>query len=262
MSPATPPLNRITLLELIERLEWLSRGECCNLAFDGDGTLWSGDVSDDVFLRACEDEWFLDSLDPSLCDILSRHGISTAGTTGERARRLFDAEKAGKVGECLLFEFMTWCYSGRSIAELSAYAETVLQQNSIDQRIRGAYHPLLEWARAKGHPYWLVTASPWPIVRVAAQRLGLDESQIIAARPATTAQGLIACSMQGPVPYREQKPALLRLRCRLPRLLAAFGDSPFDIDLLRAAELAVGVTPKPALLEQLANLHQSLIFDM
>lgn len=262
MSPLDPAIRHVTVSELIGKLGAMSRGECCGLAFDGDGTLWSGDVSDDVFLAACQADWFVETVEPSLRAILANHNLSSAGTRGEQARRLFESEKRGLISERLLFEFMTWCYAGRSVEEVSAFADTILTDRGIDQRVRMGYVELFDWARSNGHQVWLVTASPLPIVRVAAQKLGIEEHRIVAARASVTDAGRIATDMAEPVPYREQKPLQLKARSAMPRLLAAFGDSPFDIDLLSAAELAVAVNPKPALLDRLGTLGQIVIFDL
>jgi phosphatidylglycerophosphatase C len=253
----------LNVSDLVARLEKLSNSESCSLAFDGDGTLWSGDVSDDVFLAACRSNFILDTVRPQLLPILCEHGIATDGTVGELAYRLFEAEKRGQLEERLLFEVMTWCYAGRAVAELSEFANRVLMEAGIESRIRFGYRPLLDWAGASGHSCWLVTASPWPIVRLAATKLGFAGHQIIASRPIESNTGIISASMAAPVPYREQK--LLQLNARRnhrSRLLAAFGDSAFDLDLLRAAEIAVAVRPKPSLEDQLESLDHAVVLDL
>lgn len=253
----SPP--SVTITELIARLDALSNHEPCHLAFDGDGTLWSGDVSDDVFLSACHANWFLDSVRPLLTLILREHGLSSSGPLGRVLERVYQAEKQGTLDEQTLFEIMTWCYAGRSFDEVSAYAERVLTELDIDSRLRREHLPLLDWARSSGHTCWLVTASPWPIVRVVAYRFGFDDDHIIAARPVVSDAGIIEAGMRAPVPYSEQKVVQLSARRNSHRLLAAFGDSRFDIELLASAELAVAVSPKPALLDRLHVLERAVL---
>lgn len=262
MPPATSPdlSNRsVTIAELMLLLQERADGERCVLAFDGDGTLWSGDVSDDVFLGACESDWLLPGVRPVVAAVLSQHGLSTDGTTSELTYRIFEAEKAGKLDERLLFEAMTWCYAGRSVDELSAYSEKVLSAKGIDSRVRAGYRPLLDWARAAGHTCLIVTASPWPIVRVAASRLGFGDDQIIASCPVESKDGVIGTALAAPLPYREQKVQRLAERRNNMRLLAAFGDSLFDVELLRSAEIRVAVNPKPALLRELDSLEHAFV---
>jgi phosphatidylglycerophosphatase C len=252
----------VTIAELITRLDELSHGQPCNLAFDGDGTLWSGDVSNDVFLSACRSNWFLEGVRLPLLRILSERNLATEGSIGQLLEGLFLGEQQGTIEEQLLFEIMTWCYAGRSIEELSAYAARTLAALGIEGRVRWAYRPLLDWAMGHGHSCWLVSASPWPIVRVVAKRLGFEEAHIIASRPLVSATGLIEPSMLLPVPYGQQKVIQLNAHASSPRLLAAFGDSAFDLELLGTAELAVAVTPKPELEERLDSLARAVVLKL
>ncbi len=249
----------VTIAELVTRLEELSHGEPCNLAFDGDGTLWSGDVSDDVFLSACQSNWLLESVRPLLLSVLNERNLATEGAVGDLLVRLFEAEKQGKLNELLLYEIMTWCYAGRSVTEVAEFANRTLLRLGIESRLRWEYRPLLDWARSHGHACWLVSASPWPIVRVVARRLGFEDHDMIAARPIESASGIIGTTMATPVPYCEQKVIQLNQRRKGTRLLAAFGDSPFDLEMLAEAELAVAVSPKPALANQLNSLEQVVV---
>ncbi|MGE5788606.1 MAG: HAD family hydrolase [Myxococcales bacterium] len=264
-TPPSPPPQQtrwITIPELVDHLDARAGGDHCTLAFDGDGTLWEGDVSDDVFLAACEKDWFLPQIHHSLEIILSDHGLATTGTTSKLAYRLFEAEKQSLIDERLLFEIMTWCYAGRTADELSDFAEEVLQQSGIESRVRMGYRPLLEWAHSHEHSTWVVTASPWPIVRVAARTLGFVDDQVIASRASESAGGVLGPALAAPLPYRGQKVQRLAEKRGNSRSLAAFGDSYFDIDLLRSAEVAVAVSPKPALERELASLEHALILRL
>jgi phosphoserine phosphatase len=253
--PHVPVLSASTL---IQQLSETARDETCILAFDGDGTLWSGDVSDDVFLAAATQEWFREDARAALEQVLRTCGHSTFGSLGTLARRLRDAHDDGRVPERLLFEAMTYCYAGHSAAAVTEYAARILEQHRIAERIRFAFSPLLDWARNRGHHCYLVTASPAPIVAVPARALGFDEQHIIASC-ATDAQGQIRDHVTRPIPYFEQKLSQLEQRTHTYKLLAAFGDSPFDVNLLRAAEIAVAVEPKPGLLAALSEKRNGIV---
>lgn len=259
--PSPPPqLNRlVTIPELVAHLDARAGTDRCTLAFDGDGTLWQGDVSDDVFLAACKTGWILPQLRPNLEAILNSHGLETAGSASELALRLFEAEKLGRIDERLLFELMTWCYAGRTADELSDFAEDMLVAAGIDSRIRGGYRLLLDWAKPRGHSLWIVTASPWPIVRVAARRLGFVDAQVIASCATESEHGVLGTGLAAPLPYRGQKVQRLSEKRDGSRLIAAFGDSYFDLELLREAEVAVAVSPKPALEQVLDSLKHAVV---
>lgn len=259
MPPASDSSRSIGISELIPILQDRAGQDRCSLAFDGDGTLWAGDVSDDVFLAACAADWLLPEVRAALMDVLERHELPTHGSASQLALRIFQSEKLGVVDERLLFEVMTWCYAGRSARELSDFAEGVLERAGIAARVRLEYRPLFDWAGGEGHACWLVTASPLPIVQAAARLLGFTEQQIIAARSPESSSGTLEIGLVAPLPYREQKVYRLREHRDGTRLLAAFGDSHFDCDLLRDAEIAVAVNPKPALHEQLETMARAVV---
>lgn len=261
MPPATDPSRSISIHQLISTLDARAGHESCALAFDGDGTLWAGDVSDDVFLAACANDWLLPDVRPNLAEILERHAQPADGSASELALRIFQSEKLGVIEERLLFEVMTWCYAGRTERELSEFADRILNGAGIEERVRQGYRPLLEWAQTDGHSCWLVTASPWPIVRVAARRLGFVDGQILAARAPVAPSGVLEIGLTAPLPYRDQKVHRLAEKLESGRLLAAFGDSHFDIDMLREAEVPVAVNPKPALELLLQTIPQAVLLE-
>lgn len=261
MPEAPDPRRSISIHQLISTLDARAGHASCALAFDGDGTLWAGDVSDDVFLAACANDWLLPQVRPVLAEILERHDQAADGSASELALRIFQSEKLGVIEERLLFEVMTWCYAGKTVRELTEFAERILNGAGIDDRVRQGYRPLLEWAQNHGHACWLVTASPWPIVRVAARRLGFSESQILAARAPISTSGVIEFGLTAPLPYRDQKVHRLAEKLRGGRLLAAFGDSHFDVDMLREAEVPVAVNPKPSLELLLQTIPQAVLLE-
>jgi phosphoserine phosphatase len=258
MTQGERSLPLLTASALVQRLAATASNDDCVLAFDGDGTLWSGDVSDDVFFAAASTEWFLEDARTALEQTLRACGLNVDGTLGTLALRLHDAHTHQKVPERLLFEAMTYCYAGRSAAALTEFATQVLGEKHITERMRFDIQPLLDWARSNGHHCYLVTASPAPIVAVPAKALGFDEHHIIASC-ATDDTGRIRNHIVSPIPYLEQKVVQLKQRANAHRLLAAFGDSPFDINLLGAAEIAVAVEPKPALVTALLALPANTV---
>jgi HAD superfamily phosphoserine phosphatase-like hydrolase len=256
---SAPP---ITVPNLITELQTLARDEACVLAFDGDGTLWGGDVSDDVFLAACRAEWLLDDVGAALDALLERFQLPRQTSPSRAALCLFEAEKVGAFPERELFEMMTWCYAGRTRAQLTAFAESVLLAAHIEARLRRSFLAVFDWASSRGHDVYLVTASPWPIVTVAAQRLGFHEQNVIAARAIEDVRGHIIPKVASNVPYAGEKPLQLQPYRRERRLLAAFGDSLFDFELLSSADLAVAVNPKPLLEQRLHRFERAVRLEL
>ncbi|MGC4063489.1 MAG: haloacid dehalogenase-like hydrolase [Polyangiaceae bacterium] len=262
MPPGRPSLPTVSTRELLGHLAAASGDEYARrsnespsiLAFDGDGTLWSGDVSDDVFFEACRSDFLRNDAREAVVAALTSCGLPLHGTLGELGVRLHEGHLAGIVPERLLFEVMTYCYSGHREADVTAFSARVLAAKRIESRLRHSFDEVLSWARSAGHECFLVTASPAPIVVVAARYFGFDETHIVASSSATASDGRIEARLAAPIPYREGKPNELAKRARGRDLLAAFGDSPFDLDLLRAARLAVAVEPKAGLVEALRTL--------
>jgi phosphoserine phosphatase len=230
------------------------------LAFDGDGTLWTGDVSDDVFFKACHEGWLLDDARPALMRVAASHGIDSSGTSAEIALRLFEAVPRKQLDECTLFASMAWCYAGRSAEELTDYAANVLGRTSFAARLRPELSPLLTWARAHGVLCVLVSASPAPIVTWAGSHRGFAPEHVIGTMPETRG-GIIADQLLDQVPFGANKCTLLKRQFPHHRILGCFGDSDFDFEMLQCAEMAVAVSPKPLLQQRLLRLRQAVVLN-
>ena len=83
------------------------------VATDGDGTLWSGDVGEDLFSRVprsrrvhANPRW------RRFAREAREHALSDAGTGRDVARRIYDAYLGGRFPEERVCELMTWCFAG------------------------------------------------------------------------------------------------------------------------------------------------------
>jgi phosphatidylglycerophosphatase C len=247
-------LRSASARELTRQLEALREpGKPAALAFDGDGTLWSGDVSEDVFAKAVRAGLLREDARAALADVANRHGVSEDGTASEIAARLFVAYREQRFPEREVCEVMTWCYAGFSIEELQDYARHVLQALDIGARLNRQLEPILDWARSEGLRTIVVSASPRAIVEVAASLWQFAPADI-AASDAALAGSRILPSMHGEVPYAAAKCLAGQRLLGDADWLASFGDNLYDIDMLRAARLGVAVTPKPALRKLLPEL--------
>jgi len=88
---------------------------------------------------------------------------------------------------------------------------------------------------AKHARVWIVTASSDIIAQEAARHLGVEAGRVLGMHLAQ--RGAQLGELEAPVTYREGKANALRQRRAFPAV--AFGDSMTDVEMLRAAKLAV-----------------------
>jgi phosphoserine phosphatase len=231
------------------------------LAFDGDGTLWSGDVGEDLFHAATRESFLLEAALPALLREAERYhvplGPAEADANGV-ARALMASYLAGQYPEREVCAMMAWCYAGHRLREVEALAARVLAQEDWNSRLTQELAPIVQWSRAAGVRRVLISASPRAVVEVAAAQWGFEPGDVTAATPAVS-DGIVEPRMAGPVPYAEDKLTAGRALFGDARWLCAFGDNVFDIDMLRTAELGVAVRPKPKLARELAALGLRLL---
>ncbi|HYO93275.1 MAG TPA: HAD family hydrolase [Polyangiaceae bacterium] len=229
------------------------------IACDGDGTLWSGDVGEDVFHYAVSHGVLSDDARAALQEQARLHAIESSGSATELSLRLFEAYRAGRYPEREVCAMMTWCYAGLTLEALAEHTRAALGQ-AFDARLNQQLAPVLEFARSRSVPVLVVSASPQPVVEHAAARWNIPPEQVIASRPEVDGTRILP-RLAGPVPYAEIKPLALRNRVGGRGLLAAFGDNVFDIELLQAAQVGVAVRPKPALRSRLPELPGLLLLE-
>jgi phosphoserine phosphatase len=244
----------VSASRLLETLRPLAAATTTGLfAFDADGTLWSGDVGDDVFHWATKNELLRKEALDALAREARAHAIDASGNPSAVAVRLFGAYVAGTYPERSAYALMTWCYAGFTVAELRALAREAFEQTELVRRLHGELAPILSFARDAGIRVAVVSASPLPIVREAVRLWDLAEDKVIACAPALDSETILD-HLAAPVPYAEAKPRALRAVFPTAELLASFGDNVFDIELLVSARVGVAVRPKPALRARLAEL--------
>jgi phosphatidylglycerophosphatase C len=225
------------------------------MAFDGDGTLWSGDVGEDLFHAAIRKAFLLEHAESALLAEVERYGIELGGARGANAvaNRLMGAYLAGEYPERETCAMMCWCFAGRRPEEVDALSRSVLEEVNLVGRLTPELVPVLEWAQKRAIRCVLISASPRAIVEPAGRLWGFEAADVSAATPAVRS-GLIVAELAAPVPYAEAKLSAAQGLFGKARWLATFGDNVFDIEMLQAAELGVAVRPKPKLKTELAAL--------
>jgi len=252
---------------LLERIERAWGGGAAALAFDADGTLWTGDVGVDLFEAFLEARGARSEAEEALRREAEAHGVAAEGGAHEIARALYDAFNAERYPEDRAFAMMAWAFAGWGEDEVAAFAERVLEARGIDARIRASLGAVIEWARARGVDVFVVSASPRAIVVRGVRRLGVAAERVFAMTPAVRG-GRLAPELAEAATYGDGKVrALARAVPALAAapfaqgespILAAFGDSAYDAPMLRAARVPVAVAPSPRL-TALAGTIPSLI---
>ncbi|WP_437590018.1 HAD family hydrolase [Sorangium sp. So ce1000] len=241
---ATIPRESTT--DILRRIE-AAHGAHAALAFDADGTLWDGDVGIDLFEAFLAGRCARPEAEAALRREAEVYGVAAEGRAHEIASALYAAFNAERYPEDRAFAMMAWAFAGFREDELAAMVDRVLEDKRHAERIRPALLPILDWARSRGVPVYVVSASPRAVIERAVARLGVAPGRIAAMTPAVR-EGRIAPELGAPATYGEGKiRALERIFPELA-VLAAFGDSAYDAALLRAARVPVAVAPSPKLL--------------
>lgn len=219
------------------------------IAFDGDGTLWSGDIGEDFYFALLE-HGCSDAAALGLAREAEASNLDHQGTGREIAHRIHDAYLAGTFPEERVCEIMTWVAAGWSRGELDRFCGRLMESIGLRGRLHGEAIHVVEHARRAGIDVHVVSASPRAIVDQAAMVLGLSPAVVVAAREAYDSAGIVQTAVERPIPYGDGKVKRLRERLGSRVLYAAFGDNAFDVPLLREARIPVAIRPKQRLLDR------------
>jgi phosphoserine phosphatase len=229
------------------------------IAFDGDGTLWAGDIGEDFFEAMLARGLHETARDALVREALAEN-IDASGTPGDIARRIHAAYVAGTFPERRVCEIMTWVAAGLSRTELDGFCAEVIVAVGLRDRLHEEALAVLQHARRVGIDVYLVSASPRAIVERGAEVVGIDLANTMAAREACDAAGIVACAVERPIPYGPGKVEHLRERIGQNRVLyAAFGDNAFDVPMLQEARVPVAVRPKKRLVDRAGEVPSLVI---
>ncbi|MEI9948191.1 MAG: HAD family hydrolase [Pseudomonadota bacterium] len=245
------------VLELASRLQ-VDRPSA--LAFDADGTLWSGDVGDDVFRFAVGHGRLREAARAEIDQQARSRGFECFTDVNATAKQLFDAYLAGRYPEREICELMTWCFAGYTLPEMTDLAREALAVAQHAQRLHEELRPILDFARNNGLRTIVISASPRATVELAASAWGFAAHDIAASTPRVVS-GVIAPGMASALPYGAGKCVAGRALLGTLHWLGAFGDNVFDLEMLREAELGVAVRPKPALRARLGEIPGVRLLD-
>ncbi|HEX7663055.1 MAG TPA: haloacid dehalogenase-like hydrolase [Polyangiaceae bacterium] len=218
------------------------------IAFDADGTLWSGDVGEDFFHALVARRAIKDYARDALVAEAHQHKIKVelGASPTDVARALYDAYVEGRYPEERTCEMMAWACAGWDKAEIEKHCRGVVEVGRLTSRIHDEVYGVLQWARERGVRTLVVSASPREIVEVAVAKLGIAPEDVVASSSEYLKDKLTTQILR-PIPYAEGKVTALRKIIGDLPLIAAFGDNAFDVALLAQARVAVAVRPKERL---------------
>jgi phosphatidylglycerophosphatase C len=223
------------------------------IAFDGDGTLWSGDIGEDFFDAFVATGRIEEAARRALAVEAETERLDARGTGAEVAHRIHAAYLAGTFPEERVCEIMTWACAGWTKKDVDAFAAGVIEQIRLVDRLHREAIDVVRHARSAGIDVYLVSASPRTIVDAAASVVGIDRAFTVAATEACD-DGVVKPEVLRPIPYDKGKVTRLRERLGSRPLLAAFGDNAFDVPMLREARLAFAIRPKQRLIDRFAEV--------
>ena len=201
-------------------LEPLLDGTCApgSVAFDADGTLWRGDVGEDLL----------------------RHLAASAALPRYRGEGLYARYEAMvETDPASGYAFAAQVLEGmeeRALVELCA----AFFRRRFEGRVFPFVRPLMRALESRGHQVWLVSASVAWIIRAGALALGLKAEQVIGVE-VEGVDGHLTSKVKEPVPCGQGKVAALQARGLSP-LLAA-GNGELDLPMLAYAQRALVVAP-------------------
>ncbi len=252
----------VSVAEVIALLEeHVAREPGGAIAFDGDGTLWSGDIGEDLFEALLEDGNITEVAHAALAREAEAEKLETSGGGVAIARRIHAGYLAGTFPEERVCEIMTWAFAGWRHEEAELFAEEVLVKVGLEARLHGEAMRVVAWAREHGVATYLVSASPRAVVEQAARRVGIALANVASATEERDSNGVIVASAVRPIPYGTGKVMHLRAKLGARPLYAAFGDNAFDVAMLREARTPVAIRPKPRLVDRAAEVPGLLVLE-
>jgi len=190
-------------------------------AFDADGTLWREDVGEAFLKHLVSIGWvrLADGSDPyELYE-----------------RKVAQDRRAG-------FAFCAQLHAGLKRAAVEEEARK-LAATWVAPRLIESTQALISLCRQSGLVPTVVSASPIEIVHAASPLAGIPIVRCLGMTVALDASGTCTAEMDGPITYADGKVDALAEASWLPIALGC-GDSIYgDLAMLRAARVAVGVTP-------------------
>ncbi len=194
------------------------------VAFDCDGTLWDSDAGEGFFFWELTQGCFPPEL-------------------AERMRKRYAEYKAGGVAEEVMCGEMVTMHAGMPVSRVRELASEYFEGGFVTNIFAEMRELVLELQRA-GSDVWAVSSSNEWVIQAAMPHFGIRPDHVLAA--AVEVEDGKATDRLIRVPSGPGKgDAILEVVGRSPD--AAFGNSQWDVEMLRMAQHAFAVNPRPEL---------------
>jgi phosphoserine phosphatase len=226
------------------------------IATDADGTLWEGDIGDDLFIEA-----------------LSNHPVGPVALAGLRhgAREVFgdaapedlrelalafiDAYRGGRMSIEHICKIQSEVLGDRTQAALDALLALVAER--VAARIRPAVRLIVEEAGRSGVEVHVVTGSLAGAVAATLRRAGLVHATVSGATLRTEGDRVLPV-LARPIPLHGGKVDALQAAGAWPPALG-MGDGGWDATFLGGCAVPLLVHPSPALLDAMSPVAGVMI---
>lgn len=251
-------MQRETVERVIGRMDEAMNGLARPvIATDADGTLWSGDVGDDAFETLVEEGAVREAAREALAAEAEASGLDATGDANALARRLLEAYRVGRYAEVRCYEMLAWVFAGWTPDEVRFFATRIQEKRGLSKRLHPEMQTVVRWAQKRGVELWVVSASPRFVVQAGAARFGIPPERVVGASAAVR-DGRVAPCLAVPIPYGEGKVRAIERDIGTSRLIGAFGDNVFDLDMLGRSDVPVAVRPSSRL-RQRADAVEGLV---
>lgn len=220
------------------------------IATDADGTLWEGDIGDDLFLEALAHH----PIGPEAREGLRRGAVEVFGDQGpadprELALAFISAYRSGRMSIERICQLQAESLGDRPAADFDALIETVAAR--VAARIRPAVRVIVEEAARVGVAVHVVTGSLGAAVSTALRIAGMTHATA-AGGTLVVRDGRVLPSLVGPIPLHGGKVTALQAAGAWPPALG-MGDGGWDSTFLGGCAVPLLVHPAPALLDAMAS---------
>src|SRR5262245_38139232 len=233
---------RDELVTLVER-----SGRRPTIAFDADSMLWFSDVANRLWDHLLGQKLLRPESGLHIAAVLRGQGAEPTGDPHRDMAALFDLYARGPADERAVVAAQATGLVGFTEEEVRCIARASFDSG---RPLSGACFEgmaeLIDAVRRAGARVVVISGSPQLVVEEAARLYGIGPEDVSSLRTRVE-QGRLIAEIDGPLTAHDGKLAGYALLSDVPPL-AAFGDGPSDIPLLRSATgLACMINPRPGL---------------
>jgi phosphoserine phosphatase len=233
-----------TLRAMVRAARAVAPTHVAAIATDADGTLWEGDIGDDLFVEALANH----PIGPlALAGLMEGarevFGEAAPGDRRELALAFIAAYRAGRVTIERICQIQSEVLGDRRAAELDALLDLVAAR--VAERIRPAVRVVVEEAAREGVPVHVVTGSLGSAVSATLRRAGLAHASVSGAVLRVEGDRVLP-RLAHPIPLHGGKVDALRaVGAWAPAL--GMGDGGWDATFLGGCAVPLLVHPSDAL---------------